>query len=62
MLVRPALELSAGAVTFVVVFESAAVLDGLDHAQREAATWPGGPLLVLAGAGTGKTRTLVARA
>jgi DNA helicase-2/ATP-dependent DNA helicase PcrA len=53
--------LSAGAVTFVVVFESA-VLDNLDEEQRRAAAWPGGPLLVLAGAGTGKTRTLVARA
>src|SRR5215510_2536908 len=53
--------LSAGAVTFVVVFESA-VLDDLDEEQRRAASWPGGPLLVLAGAGTGKTRTLVARA
>jgi DNA helicase II / ATP-dependent DNA helicase PcrA len=43
------------------VFESA-VLDHLDEEQRQAATWPAGPLLVLAGAGTGKTRTLVARA
>jgi DNA helicase-2/ATP-dependent DNA helicase PcrA len=54
--------LSAGAVTFVLVFESQAVLDGLDEEQRQAATWPSGPLLVLAGAGTGKTRTLTARA
>jgi DNA helicase II / ATP-dependent DNA helicase PcrA len=37
------------------------LLDGLTPAQREAATNPGGPLLVIAGAGTGKTRTLVAR-
>jgi DNA helicase-2/ATP-dependent DNA helicase PcrA len=37
-------------------------LDGLDEDQRQAATYPAGPLLVLAGAGTGKTRTLVARA
>lgn len=54
--------LSAGAATFVCVFESATVLDDLDDEQRQAATWPAGPLLVLAGAGTGKTRTLVARA
>jgi DNA helicase-2/ATP-dependent DNA helicase PcrA len=54
--------LSEAAVTFVVVFECAPVLDGLDDAQLRAATWTGGPLLVLAGAGTGKTRTLVARA
>lgn len=43
------------------MFESG-TLDHLDDEQRRAATWPGGPLLVLAGAGTGKTRTLVARA
>lgn len=40
----------------------AAVLDGLDTGQRQAAMHPPGPLLVLAGAGTGKTRTLIARA
>ncbi|MCW3066971.1 MAG: UvrD/REP helicase, partial [Solirubrobacterales bacterium] len=36
-------------------------LGGLTDAQRRAATHPGGPLLVLGGAGTGKTRTLLAR-
>jgi len=49
-------------VTFVVMFESAGVLDRLNDEQRSAATHQGGPLLVLAGAGTGKTGTLVARA
>src|SRR5579859_421430 len=45
------------------MFESAThPLDGLNEQQRQAATHPGGPLLILAGAGTGKTRTLVARA
>ncbi len=34
---------------------------GLDDAQLAAATHGDGPLVVLAGAGTGKTRTLVAR-
>ena len=38
------------------------MLDGLNEQQRRAATHQGGPLLVLAGAGTGKTRTLIARA
>jgi DNA helicase-2/ATP-dependent DNA helicase PcrA len=36
-------------------------LDSLNDQQRVAATHPGGPLLVLAGAGTGKTTTLAAR-
>jgi DNA helicase II / ATP-dependent DNA helicase PcrA len=38
------------------------VLDLLNDDQRRAATHQGGPLLILAGAGTGKTGTLVARA
>lgn len=33
----------------------------LDDSQRVAATWSGGPLLVDAGPGTGKTRTLIHR-
>jgi DNA helicase-2/ATP-dependent DNA helicase PcrA len=36
-------------------------LDGLNEAQLAAVTHPGGPLLMVAGAGTGKTRTLVRR-
>ena len=47
---------------FICMFDESAVLDGLNEQQRRAATQQGGPLLVLAGAGTGKTRTLVARA
>jgi DNA helicase II / ATP-dependent DNA helicase PcrA len=38
------------------------VLDVLNEDQRRAATHQGSPLLILAGAGTGKTGTLVARA
>ena len=33
----------------------------LNQEQQNAATHDGGPLLILAGAGTGKTRTIVAR-
>ena len=37
------------------------LLDGLTPSQREAVTHPSGALLVLGGAGTGKTRVLTAR-
>src|SRR5665809_63698 len=36
-------------------------LDGLNESQLAAVTHPGGPLLIVAGAGTGKTRTLIHR-
>jgi DNA helicase-2/ATP-dependent DNA helicase PcrA len=40
---------------------SSATLEALNEEQRRAATHPGGPLLILAGAGTGKTTTLCSR-
>jgi len=37
------------------------ILDPLNPAQRRAATADDGPLLIIAGAGTGKTQTLAHR-
>ncbi len=42
--------------------EPSSVLEGLTPPQREAAAHAGGPLIVLAGPGSGKTRVLIHRA
>jgi len=46
---------------FYAVRMSRLVLADLNSAQHRAATYPDGPLLIIAGAGTGKTKTLASR-
>ncbi len=38
-----------------------AILEALNDAQKNAVTHPGGPMIIVAGPGTGKTRTLTCR-
>jgi DNA helicase-2/ATP-dependent DNA helicase PcrA len=52
---------TATATASATATETQPWLDQLNPEQRAAATHPGGPLLILAGAGTGKTTTLCSR-
>jgi DNA helicase-2/ATP-dependent DNA helicase PcrA len=53
--------LSDGSARQVLLTAPGTLLDGLDPDQRAAAAAAGGPLLIVAGPGTGKTRTLTHR-
>jgi len=53
--------LNGDSATVSVTFMACGWMDQLNDAQREAVTHASGPLLVIAGAGTGKTKTLAAR-
>lgn len=58
---RPAAPAAVPAAAVPVVSAPGSLLDGLDPEQRAAAEVGGGPLLIIAGPGTGKTRTLTHR-
>ena len=52
----------AGTMKETMSMSDKGILDRLSPRQREAVTYVDGPLLILAGAGSGKTRVQIGRA
>src|SRR5262249_57294306 len=58
---RDAKNLASAERTYSIASVASSIVDGLNAAQRRAVNSADGPLLIVAGAGSGKTQTLAHR-